>query len=171
MLEWAVVTLAVVNRVAAMAEGLSATGPGAHVEASARLLFDAVLMPHRSLSPTGFWVLMGVVAVASCGVGLAFFLAGAWPVVGFLGLDVALVYLAFRHNYRSGKLREMLQLSKRELIVRRISPYREVTTWTFQPYWLSRDHARSARTRQPAHAPLARSQPHRRQLSHRWRAA
>lgn len=69
-------------------------------------------------------------AAASCAIGLVFFLAGAWPVVDFLGLDIALVYLAFRSNYHSGKLREVLQLSKRELIVHRISSYRKVACWT-----------------------------------------
>ena len=33
--------------------------------------------------------------------GMVFLIAGAWPVVGFLGLDVLLVYWAFRANYRA----------------------------------------------------------------------
>ena len=117
--------------VVAMAEGLAATELEARVATPVRLLFDAVLMPHRSLSATGFGVLMGIVAAASCAIGLAFLLAGAWPVIGFLGLDITLVYLAFRSTYHSGKLREVFQLSKREPIVRRISSDRKVACWTF----------------------------------------
>jgi uncharacterized membrane protein len=101
-----------------------------------RLSFDAVLRPHRSLSRMGFWLLMAGVFCVSFTAGLAFFLAGAWPVIGFLGLDVALIYVAFRANYRSGQMSEILQLGERELVVRRVSPYGRVRTWTFQPYWL-----------------------------------
>lgn len=54
---------------------------------SEALLFDAVLYPHRSLGPTGFWLLMAFVSAASFAAGTVFYLAGAWPVVGFLGLD------------------------------------------------------------------------------------
>ena len=38
-------------------------------------------------------------------------LAGAWPVIGFFGLDVALIYLAFKLNYRSGRLYETIELT------------------------------------------------------------
>lgn len=100
------------------------------------LLFDAVLRPHRSLSPAGFWLLMVAIAAVSFTAGMAFFLIGAWPVVGFLGLDVALIYIAFRQSYRSGLMHETIQLSATELTIRRVSPYGRIKTWTFQPYWL-----------------------------------
>ena len=32
---------------------------------------------------------------------MPFLLLGAWPVFGFFGLDVLLLYLAFRANYRA----------------------------------------------------------------------
>ena len=104
--------------------------------ASEPLLFDAVLHPHRSLSRADFTVLMAALGVASFAVGLAFLLRGAWPVFGFFGLDVALVYLAFRLNYRSGRLIERLRLTPRTLEVQRITPSGRVTRWRFQPYWL-----------------------------------
>ncbi len=100
------------------------------------LAFDAVLTPHRSLSPLGFYAVMAVAAGASLVVSIAFFLIGAWPVVGFFGLDVALLYIAFRLSYRSGRLTEMLQLTSDVLTVRRISPAGRQSEWRFQPYWL-----------------------------------
>ncbi len=104
--------------------------------ASEQQLFDAVLDPHRSLSRTGFVVLMAGVGVASFVLGFAFLLRGAWPVFAFFGLDVVLVYLAFRLNYRSGRLIERLRLTPRTLEVQRITPSGRVTRWRFQPYWL-----------------------------------
>src|SRR3546814_13652527 len=50
-------------------------------------LFDAILTPHRSLSPTGFLVLMSLVALVGFGIGIAFLTIGAWPVFGFCGLE------------------------------------------------------------------------------------
>ena len=100
------------------------------------LLFDAVLQPHRSLSKPGFLILMIGIAGISFVAGMVFLLQGAWPVMGFFGLEVGLVYLAFKFNYRSGKVVERVQLGASELLVRRIDPKGRVASWTFQPNWL-----------------------------------
>lgn len=100
------------------------------------LFFDARLRPHRSLSPRGFLVLMTAVAAIAFIAGLAFFLIGAWPVVGFLGLDVALVYFAFKINYRHGRMYETLRLTRGDLTVERVNHWGERRTWRFQPAWL-----------------------------------
>src|SRR5262245_4816074 len=86
------------------------------------LLFDAVLRPHRSLSKLGFLIFMPVVATFSFVAGIVFLLQGAWPVFGFLGLEVVLVYVAFKMNYRDGRVVETVQLRHQELLVRRIDP-------------------------------------------------
>ncbi|MDX1400343.1 MAG: DUF2244 domain-containing protein, partial [Kiloniellales bacterium] len=100
------------------------------------LLFDARLTPHRSLSPRGFLLLMSTICCISFIAGFAFFLVGAWPVVGFLGLDVVLIYFAFRINYRSGRIAEDLKLTREELKVVRTNYWGEEISWSFQPYWL-----------------------------------
>lgn len=64
---------------------------------------DAVLAPSRSLSPQGFQIVMLALAAMSFLCGLVFLSIGAWPVIGFFGLDVALVWLAFRSSFRSGQ--------------------------------------------------------------------
>jgi len=101
-----------------------------------RLHFDAVLQPYRSLSPAGFWLLMAVVSAAGLGAGTAFVLRGAWPVCGFLGLELLLIYLAFRLSYRGARCTETVRLDDRELVVRRTTPGGRVGEWRFQPYWL-----------------------------------
>src|SRR3990170_6671037 len=84
--------------------------------------FRAILHPHRSLGPTGFLVLMSAIGVVSFVTGMVFLVMGAWPVLGFFGLDVALVYLAFRLNYRSGRLYETVDLTPAQLTVTRVHP-------------------------------------------------
>jgi uncharacterized membrane protein len=97
-------------------------------------IFRAVLAPHRSLSPAGFIALMTVIGIVGFVAGTAFFLLGAWPVVGFLGLDVAVIYLAFRLNYRSGRLRETIELQPEALTVTRHHPSGRREAFTFNPY-------------------------------------
>ena len=100
------------------------------------LIFDALLSPHRSLSPRGFVILLIAVCLVGFAAGMVFFLAGAWPVVGFLGLDVALIYGAFRINYRRGRMHETLELTQRGLTVRQVDHRGRVASWRFQPTWL-----------------------------------
>ncbi|MFV0297947.1 MAG: DUF2244 domain-containing protein [Hyphomicrobiaceae bacterium] len=98
--------------------------------------FRAVLAPHRSLSPGGFFILMSLIAIVSFCCGLAFYMMGAGPVFGFFGLDFALIYLAFRLNYRSGRLRETVELHPDALTVTRYHPSGKKEEFTFNPYWV-----------------------------------
>lgn len=100
------------------------------------ILFDAVLHPHRSLSPRGFTILMSLLGLLSFAAGCSFIALGAWPVFGFLGLDVALVYLAFRLNYRAARNYEMVRLTENVLSIARGGPRGIRETHSFQPYWV-----------------------------------
>ena len=104
-------------------------------------LFSAIITPHRSLNRTGFLVVMTLVGGFSFIAGMVFFLLGAWPVVGFLGLDVLLVYWAFRANYRAAAAFEEVTVTPSELRVRRVSHRGKVAEWTLNPLWtqLARD--------------------------------
>lgn len=102
-------------------------------------VLDLVLYPHRSLSPHGFLVLMGAIAAVSFTIGLVFFLAGAWPIVGFLGLDVAAIYLAFRLNYRAARAYETIRLSGNELEVVKIDARGRRKRYVLPSAWLRVD--------------------------------
>lgn len=99
-------------------------------------LFDAVLTPHRSLGPVGFWLLMGVVAAVNIGLGVSFMLQGAWPIFAFCGLDVVALYAMFQLNYRAARMHERVRLLPGELIVERHDVGGDVQRWSFQPFWL-----------------------------------
>jgi uncharacterized membrane protein len=98
--------------------------------------FRAILHPHRSLGPTGFLILMSAIGGVSFVTGMVFLAMGAWPVFGFFGLDVALVYIAFRLNYRSGRLYEMVELTPEALTVTRVHPSGKRESFDFNPYWV-----------------------------------
>ena len=99
-------------------------------------LFSAVLTPHRSLGRTGFVVLMCLIGGISFVAGLVFFIAGAWPVMGFFGLDVLLVYIAFKVSYRSAAAYEQVTMTASTLTVRKVSHRGRVAEWTLNPVWV-----------------------------------
>ena len=74
-----------------------------------------ILTPYRSLSQPGFLVLMGAIGFISFVTGVVFAMLGAWPVLGFFGLDVVLIWFAFRRNYRSGRQLEIIEIEDGKL--------------------------------------------------------
>lgn len=98
-------------------------------------LFTATLRPYRSLSPRGFAILMTAIAACAFAIGLTFWLAGAWPVVGFCGLEIVLIQAAFRLNYRAARASEEIRLTRRELSVRQTTARGSATETGFNPYW------------------------------------
>jgi uncharacterized membrane protein len=102
-------------------------------------LFAAVVTPHRSLSQTGFLIVMIAVGSISFISGMVFLLLGAWPVFGFFGLDVFLVYWAFRANYRAAAAFEEVTVTASELRVRQVSHRGTASEWTFNPLWVRLD--------------------------------
>ncbi|MCW0233432.1 MAG: DUF2244 domain-containing protein [Ferrovibrio sp.] len=105
----------------------------------ANAFFDIELKPYRSLGPRGFVLLIGFVALANLGAGMAFWLLGAWPVFAFCGLDVLLVWAAFKFSYRQQRAREFIRLDADALVVRRVDIQGREKTWRLQPYWLRVD--------------------------------
>ena len=102
-------------------------------------LFSALLTPHRSLNRTGFLVLMAFLTAVSFGAGIAFLLMGAWPVFGFFGLDVLVIYWAFRINFRRAAAVEEISVTPSELRVRRVSHRGHVVEWVLNPLWVQLD--------------------------------
>jgi uncharacterized membrane protein len=102
-------------------------------------LFSAIVTPHRSLSRFGFVIVMAAVTGVSFVAGTVFLILGAWPVFGFFGLDVLLVYLAFRANYRAAAAYEEVTMTACELKVRKVSHRGKVSEWTLNPVWVKLD--------------------------------
>ena len=100
-----------------------------------KIFLNLTVLPYRSLSKKGFKNLMLVVCFIFFSVGIFFWHIGAWPVFGFLGLDVFLLYYAFRINYKSGEIFETIQLIKQNLLITRNFPSGKKQTWNLEPYW------------------------------------
>jgi uncharacterized membrane protein len=99
-------------------------------------IYAATLRPHRSLDRRGFIAVMAVLSLMSLFVGLIFWSIGAWPIPGFLGLDVALVYAAFRLSYRQARAAEEIRLTRSSLTVRHIAADGRSAETGLNPYWV-----------------------------------
>ena len=108
---------------------------GGDISADAKI-FSALITPHRSLSPKGFLIFMLCLGGLSFISGISFVLMGAWPVCGFFGLDVVLVYIAFRANYRTGRAYEEVSVTSGELVVRKVDHRGGVHEFTLNPLWV-----------------------------------
>jgi uncharacterized membrane protein len=103
------------------------------------VLFSALLTPHRSLNRTGFVLVMTFLSVISFATGVAFLIMGAWPVFGFLGLDVLAIYIAFKINFGRARAREEITVTPSELRLRRVSHRGHVVEWVLNPLWVQLD--------------------------------
>jgi uncharacterized membrane protein len=98
--------------------------------------FSATLRPHRSLSRKGFVILMAVLIGLNFAAGTTFYLLGAWPIAPFLGLDVALVWWAFRKNYSAALQEERIEVTDHELVLRRFDHDRQREELHFTRGWV-----------------------------------
>ncbi len=75
------------------------------------------------------------IAVLCISLGIAFWAIGAGPVLPFMGIEVALLYMAYRFGVRHGRKTESLSLSEDELIVRKAGVGKKREAIRLQPYW------------------------------------
>lgn len=107
-------------------------GPGA-------VHFATSLSPHRSLSPQAFkWVIRGAIA-ANLAIGVPMLALGAWPVLGFMGLDIWLLWWVFKRSFLDARRSETLVLTDSELLVDRVAPDGEREEHRLDAYWLRID--------------------------------
>ncbi|MGB8278787.1 MAG: DUF2244 domain-containing protein [Methylovirgula sp.] len=111
------------------AQGTEAEDP------SVRRILSVRIYPHRSLTKRNFYILMMLFSTLSFATTLPFVIIGAWPVAGFMGLDVALFYLAFRANFRAARAYEDVRVTPLELLLEKVSPRGVRAEWRFNPSW------------------------------------
>jgi uncharacterized membrane protein len=112
--------------------------------ASDAVVFRARLSPNRSLGRKGQIILFTCIFLGTLVLSVPFYLLGALPVVGFFGLDVLLLWIAFRVSNARARAYEELVLTHVELLFRRITWQGRMREWRFNPLWVKlarEDHA------------------------------
>jgi uncharacterized membrane protein len=97
-----------------MAMQQAATGPA--------ILFEALIVPHRSLSSRGVW-LLGI-ALSGLGglIGLRFWLIGAWPVIAFSVTEIGILLLLLYVNVHRARASERVLLGEQIVRIERMDP-------------------------------------------------
>ena len=105
------------------------------VASAARLMFEAEVKPHRSLSRRGLWFVIAGMCLASLFVTSLMALLGAWPVIGFNGADLLLALVLIWLNVRAARARETIRLSETELSVLWCDASGRQTLMSLSPAW------------------------------------
>jgi uncharacterized membrane protein len=102
---------------------------------TAPAVMDALLTPHRSLRARSFLILMCLFSVMNAAVAVFFALNGAWPVLFFLALDVVLLTVAFRMNFRSARMFERVRVAAGRLVVTHAPVRGRARHWMVSAHW------------------------------------
>ena len=97
--------------------------------------FDLRLTPNRSLGRSDSVRLVAAVGVIFLLMGARLWVLGAWPVVPFMAIDLALLWWAFRASHRSGAAFETLRLDDAALHVRTVTHRGVERRVALEPYW------------------------------------
>ncbi len=106
------------------------------MDAAERPLYAVRLSPHRSLTRGQGRVLVAIFALASAAVSAPFFAMGAWPVVGFLGLDALAMWVALTLSFRAARAYEDVTVTPLELALAKVSAEGRRREWRFNPLWV-----------------------------------
>jgi uncharacterized membrane protein len=97
--------------------------------------FRAELRPHRSASARTLNVVILALLAVFVPTAIAFVAAGAWPVTGFMGFELLLLYGAFWLSRHRGSTVEYIDLTREALRVERVNHWGQRQVWTLEPTW------------------------------------
>ena len=98
--------------------------------------FEAVLYPNQPPPARNLVILLAAVFGVAIGVSIGFFLAGAWPVVGFIGVELLLLAVCLVWARRMATYAEHIRLDDTGLHIETTTGRRTLRRWRFEPYWV-----------------------------------
>ena len=99
------------------------------------VLFAAELRPNRSSTRRAVKWLAIAMALCMAPVALGFSLLGAWPVFGFMGLELVALVLLLGFNLRRTGVVERVQVTDRRVHLERINHWGRREAWSFPRHW------------------------------------
>ena len=92
--------------------------------------------PNNSLSPKGFVLLMIFITIPCIFIGVMFLYMGAWPVLGFMGLEIALIFIFFKILFHKNSFYEHIILDKNKFNISYNHNKKTINTIVLEPTWL-----------------------------------
>ena len=90
--------------------------------------FEILLKPNSSLTGAARILFLGSIFFICSVIGIGFFLVGGTMILPFAGLEIILVYLAFRLSFNWSNQKQIIILSKEHVEVR-VDGLKEFFTW------------------------------------------
>lgn len=98
--------------------------------------FEATSRPRQALGPVGLRVVLGLLAIGFLLPGVMFMAMGAWPVLGFVGVEFMLVIALFAAHRRHGaRAFERVTLRDGRLLLERIDHRGIRQSAVLDAYW------------------------------------
>ncbi len=101
--------------------------------------FTVVARRNNSLTPGGRFLVLGSLAVVVLAISLGFALSGAWLVFPFAGLDILVVYLAFRYVEKQTGDYECIEI-RGDLVVLESQHGKRIERFEFNRHWVQVSH-------------------------------
>jgi len=98
--------------------------------------FETRLQPSQSASGRGIKILGIWLCCVFIMTSIIFATVGAWPVSGFLGLDLILLCLALWLHWKKSRIFERIIICGHTLFLERVSPWGKQQRWSFSTAWL-----------------------------------
>ena len=102
-------------------------------------IFEALVVPHRSLTLSGQKILISAMTLVSFVIGLRFAFLGAWPVAIFSFSEIPLVVVLLALNVRQARASELIMLTTDVLTVVQTDPAGRRKQTSLPAAWLRVD--------------------------------
>ena len=98
------------------------------------------LEPSKSLRPEGANLILVILGGFGLVISGSFMVFGAWPVFGFMALDVLLIYTAFQAQYRRSNRGQEITISNDKIEIKYFKAGTCIKTILFNRYWAKLEH-------------------------------
>jgi len=100
------------------------------------ILLEAHLTPSVAIKLSAVRWILSLFGCVCVFMGVTFALIGAQPVLGFMGIEIILLFAVYRFCVRNSRMAEQIILSGHSVLFRRIDRYGNISITNFEPLWL-----------------------------------
>jgi|TARA_B110000483_G_scaffold13173_1_gene14992 uncharacterized membrane protein len=97
---------------------------------------DIKIYRNQSLTTRGLYILMFFITIPASYIGISFYVLGAWPVLGFMGFEILLIYIAFKILFYKNKFYEHIILDSEKLNILFKKKNKIIKKIELEPTWV-----------------------------------
>tara|TARA_B100000767_G_C19508942_1_gene427515 strand:- start:149 stop:622 length:474 start_codon:yes stop_codon:yes gene_type:complete len=97
---------------------------------------DIKIYRNQSLTTRGLYILMFFITIPASYIGISFYVLGAWPVLGFMGFEILLIYIAFKILFYKNKFYEHIILDNEKLNILFKKKNKIIKKIELEPTWV-----------------------------------